>query len=153
MFRRGKAVWLLAIFAVGCPDDPSKRDECSPGPDFLVTVRADHGSLPGDLKLAVEFGGGNEELSIGGGTDGQIIFCDLLPFEVGDGGRSGDEGGASGTDVASYGALQCELWTEGPATVQITASGFEPLERDLRIDEDECTTPVELELTAKRPPM
>lgn len=153
MIRCGKAVWLLAMLVTGCPDDPSTRDECGPGPDFLVTIQPDSGRLPDDLRLAVEFGGGTEAVSISGGIDGQIIFCDLLPPEAGEGGRSGDEGGASGLVPGSYAALQCELWTEGPATVQITASGFEPLERDLRIDADECTTPIELELAAKAPPL
>jgi hypothetical protein len=113
-------------------------------PSFLVTIHPEQGSLPDDLNLAVEFGGGNEAVSIAGGLDGQVIFCDLVSREPGEGGRAAEESG---------GALLCELWTEGPATVQITATGFEPLERDLRVDEDECTTSIELELTAKAPPL
>lgn len=144
MSWRGKAVCLLALLASGCPSDPSPRDECGPVPSFLVTIHPDKGKLPEDLSLAVEFGGGNETVSLASGIKGQIIFCDLVSEEAGDGGRAGDE---------AYAALQCELWTEGPATVQITATGFEPIERDLRIDEDECTTPIELQLAAKAPPL
>lgn len=144
MSWRGKAVGLLALLASGCPDDPSSRDECGPVPSFLVTIRPDKGRLPPDLSVAVEFGGGNEAVSIRGGLKGQVIFCDLVSHEPG-------EGGAGGAEPFGYGALLCELWTEGPATVQIMAPGFEPFERDLRIDEDECTTPIELELAAKAP--
>jgi len=140
MSWRGMAVSLLAVLASGCPDHPTARDECGPVPSFLVTIHPEKGSIPDDLELEVEFGGGNEAVSIDGSLDGQVIFCDLVSRERGEGGHSVDE---------SDGALLCELWTEGPATVRIEATGFQPLERDLRIDEDECTTPVELELATK----
>jgi hypothetical protein len=123
MSWRGKAVCLLALLASGCPNDPTSRDECGPVPSFLVTIHPEQGGLPEDLSLAVEFGGGNEEVSIRDGLKGQVIFCDLVSQEPG-------EGGASGTDPIGYGSLLCELWTEGPAT-----------------------TPIELELSAKTPPI
>jgi hypothetical protein len=124
-------------------------------PDFLVTIRAEDGRLPPDLSIAVEFGGGNEVITVSRTTQGQITFCSFLPAELGEGGQSGDGGGAGGpaAGLAAYSALECELWTEGPATVRLTASGFQPLERELRVDADDCTTAVELELTAKQPPL
>jgi hypothetical protein len=121
----------LAIFATGCPDDPSVRDECDRQPDFDI-----------------RYGGGEETLEWSRNLKGQIVFCDAIAPELGAGGSAGGDGESRG-----YGSLECELWTDGPATVTATAKGFEPIARDLRVDADECTTEFELELTSKTPPM
>lgn len=143
MSRCGKAVWLLAVFAGGCTDDPSVRDDCDLAPDFFLTVRAKDSALPEDLSLYVKYGGGHETLDWSRGTDGEVMFCDVIAP-----GAGGEAGAGSG-----YGWLECDLYTDGPATVTATASGFEPVERELRVDEEECTTAFALELQAKTPPM
>lgn len=137
---------MLAIFATGCPDDPSVRDECDRKPDFFLTVSAEDGTLPADLSLDIKYGGGDETLEWSRNLKGQIVFCAAVATEFGAG-----AGGAS--ESKSYSSLECELWTDGPATVTATAKGFEPIERDLRVDAEECTTEFELELTAKTPPI
>jgi hypothetical protein len=150
MSRCGKAVWLLAIFATGCPDDPSVRDECDRQPDFFLTIRAEEGALPADLSLDIRYGGGEETLEWSRNLKGQIVFCDAIAPELGAGGSAGGHGGSASR---GYGSLECELWTDGPATVTATAKGFEPIERDLRVDAEECTTEFEIELASKTPPI
>jgi len=145
----GKAVWLLAVFAGGCTDDPFVREDCDLAPDFFLTVRAQDSALPEDLSLYVKYGGGNETLEWIHATDGEVMFCDVIAPS----GGAGGEAGAGSESNGGYGWLECDLYTDGPATVTATAAGFEPVERELRVDEEECTTPFALELPPKSPPM
>ena len=138
------------------------------------------GSLPRDLRLDVEYGAGDESYTLGSTTKPQIVFCstvpwDTVPSNAGAGGTApsssetggglslagggseanGDSAGEGGAHPMSahYRSIECSLYTEGPATVRVTALGFEKIERELKVDDKECTTKVELELVLKQLPL
>ena len=178
MSRRGLVVWWSAWLLSGCPSDPPSGHDCVGEPDFFVSVRSEMGSLPRDLRLDVEYGAGDESYTLGSTTKPQIVFCSAVPWDMlrsdaGAGGAaasssesgggfapaggvgearggSAGEGGARPMS-AHYQAIECSLYTEGPATVRVTALGFEKVERELKVDDQECTTAVELELVLKQP--
>jgi hypothetical protein len=176
MSRRGLVVWWSAWLLSGCPSDPTSGNDCVGEPDFFVSVRSEMGPLPRDLRLDVEYGAGDESYTLGSTTKPQIVFCSAIPWDavpsdagaggtaassdetggefalagsVGEaGGSSAGEGGARPMS-AHYQSIECSLYTEGPATVRVTALGFEKVERELKVDDKECTTAVELELVLK----
>ena len=155
MARRGLVVWLACLL-VGCPNDPAEHDECGDEPDFLVTISTETGLLPPDLRVLVEYGGGHELFTFRSGVQPSVVFCSRILSSAGGAGASGSvfaagEAGAGGTgsDAAS---LACQLYTEGPATIELSAAGYITLERDLRVDAEQCTTTVELELAPKPGP-
>ena len=179
MSRRGLVVCWSAWLLSGCPSDPQSGHDCVGEPDFFVNVRSETGRLPWDIRLHVEYGAGEESYSLGSTTKPQIVFCSPVPSDKGpsDAGAGGvaSSTGETGGELALAGevgemaggsageggvrsisahqqSLECSLYTEGPATVQVTALGFETIERELKVDENECTTEVELELVLKQPP-
>jgi hypothetical protein len=179
MFRRGLFVCWSAWLLSGCPSDPQSGHDCVGEPDFFLSVRSETGKLPWDVRLHVEYGAGDESYTLGSSTKPQIVFCspvplDNVPSDAGAGGTASSTGeaggelalagevGETGGVSAGHGgaragsahqqSLECSLYTEGPATVQVTALGFETIERELKVDDKECTTEVELELVLKQPP-
>jgi len=163
MNRRGLVVWWSAWLLTGCPSDPTPGHDCVGEPDFFLTIKSETGALPWDLRLEVEYGAGSESFTFLPGAKPQIVFCSAVPAELGQGGAAsgasaGDAtteageggatagGGGSASSGARHGSLECELYTEGPATIELMALGFETVERDLKLDAEQCTTNVELEL-------
>jgi hypothetical protein len=154
MARRGLVVWLSCL-VTGCPSDPAPRDECQDEPDFLLSIQSESGPLPGDLRLHVEYGGGNETYTLAPGSKPEVVFCERVTSTAGEGGATaapgrGSAGEAGASDPSGHpGLLACRLWTEGPASVELSATGYVTIERDLRIDAEQCTTNVELDLISK----
>jgi len=54
---------------------------------------------------------------------------------------SAGSGGGAELDAggAALPGLRCELWTQGPATLEVEAREFEPVERTLRVSTSACT--------------
>lgn len=166
MLRRGLAVGCAAWILTGCPADPSTSDECEGEPDFWLVIRNERGGLPADLRVDVEYGGGEDSFVLAGAqSTPQVVFCEPVvasdpPGAGGEAGGAGGEGGARHDRPGGAGAapgdspyvlLECRLWTEGPAAVKINAAGYSTLERELTIEMEECTTVVELELERVEP--
>jgi hypothetical protein len=153
MIRRGLVAWSV-LLAVGCPSDPTPRDECAVDPDFFVTVGSEAGGLPDDLWLQVEYGGGKETFSFAPTEPPQVVFCTRVSGEGGAAAPSALTAGGTGAGGAAGAteSLECELWTEGPATIEVKALGYEPVERELKVDLEVCTTAVTLELVHEEPP-
>jgi hypothetical protein len=88
----------------------------------------------------------------------EVVFCDKVTSPAGQGGAAGSslapggEAGATGHDGAAS-SLACRLWTEGPAAIELSAAGYTTIERDLRLDAEQCTTEFELELMVKPSPL
>jgi hypothetical protein len=56
----------------------------------------------------------------------------------------------AGSGIAS---LLCRLYTQGPARVDVSASGHVSVfERELTLSEERCLVDVEIELTPSEPP-
>lgn len=153
MARRGLVVWISCLLAA-CTNEPTQRDECQDEPDFLLSIETESGVLPDDLRLLVEYGGGDETYTLAPGTKPEVVFCERVTKATGEGGATaapraiaGD--GGDGAPSHHPASLSCRLWTEGPAAIELSAAGYLTIERDLRIDAELCTTNVELELLAK----
>ena len=158
---------LLAAPFAACGPDPKPSEPCN-GPTFDLTVRAEDGPLPADTRIKVRYGGNHEgeSYALGQSAKGQAVFCTELttqggaPSEQPVGASSaGGQGGAAGAQpegLAGSGAaassgvwtLQCFLYTQGPAQLDATATGYESIEnQDLTLtDEDRCQVSVPVEL-------
>ena len=157
-----RVLLLIGGCAIGCsrPQDspsPCPRDV----PAFRLLVTAADGPIPSDTELTVTFGGsGVEEYSLRfGNGDNKTVCCvaasasesppsprcgsrvagrgsslrvDGAAF---DGGASGStEGSASDAGTA---AIACDLWTDGAAEIEISASGYALLQQTLRAEPSE----------------
>jgi hypothetical protein len=81
-----------------------------------------------------------------------VVFCDRVAGGAGAGGAASEappidaEAGTAAGAHRERASLACQLWTEGPARIELTAQGYSTVERDLRVNSEQCTTAVELEL-------
>ena len=118
-----------ALGATACgPDDPAPTD-CPAGsvPAFMLTISTIEGALPPDTLVSVRYGGGVEEYSLQVPPSApEVVFCG--PTEVDAGTR----------DAGATRSLTCELWTNGPTQISVTASGFEDLQEDLAVQFNSC---------------
>jgi len=127
-------VVLMGAAALGtaCSSDDGNQDPCTIEAAFQLTVRTVSGALPSDTLLSVQYGGGVEEFHLDGSNgDLKVVLCDV------------------DADAASQDVLSCKLWTQGAATVTVTASGFPQVQRELEAKKKgECfqTVPVEVVL-------
>ncbi len=146
--------WLLVC---ACGPDPKPGPPCE-GPTYDLVVKTDSGeALPPDTRLNVRYGGNHEgeAYALGENPTPQAVFCDedtTAGGASGAGGAAGDAAGAGGAPALAPSdgvfALRCRLYTQGPARVDVTATGYEPIEeQDLTLDEKKrCQVPVEVEL-------
>ncbi|MCA9644862.1 MAG: hypothetical protein KC492_29440 [Myxococcales bacterium] len=118
----------------GCSADTDPpRNEC-PGPQatFDVRIFAADGPLPGDTTVDVMFSSGEEVYQL----DQPEVPLEAVRC-------SRELNGESAV------ALDCALWTNGPATVTITATGYPELKEELVHEHDDCgikTVNADLEL-------
>jgi len=158
--------WILAMALVSgpfhaCGPNAKPGPPCE-GPTFSLVVKTeDCQPLPPDTRLNVRYGSNHEgeAYALGVKPTKQAVFCDELstpPETCGAGGAAGTPvsmAGAAGGDAAppinaDVFALSCRLYTQGPARVDVTATGYEPIEeQDLTLDEKErCQVEREVEL-------
>jgi hypothetical protein len=133
-----------AAFAA-CGPDPKPGPPCE-GPTYDLKVMTENrAALPPDTRLNVRYGGNHEgeAYALGENPTPQAVFCDedTTPGGAsGVAGAAGDAAGAGGAASVSPSegvfSLRCRLYTQGPARVDVTATGYEPIEElDLMLDE------------------
>ena len=119
-------------------------------------MTAETGPLPPDTRINVRYGGNQdgEPFVLGDTRTPQAVFCKA------DGGASGSDataGGVGGTssDAPSddVHALRCRLYTQGPARLDVTATGYQPIEDlPLSLDgEKRCEVPFDVVLMLEKP--
>jgi len=160
---------LLAA-GIACGPDPKPEEPCA-GPTFDLTVRAPDGPLPDDTVINVRYGGNNdgEPYTLGETRTPQAVFCSAVSSCGGElSGGGGAASGASGTnsterDGAGDGtaggsvpggfvAIECRLYTQGPARLDVNASGYAPIvERDLTLAQKRCQVEVDVVLELPDP--
>jgi hypothetical protein len=64
----------------------------------------------------------------------------------GAGGAGASAGGAAPLAPSGVPALRCTLWTQGPATLEITGSGYLDQREELELMRGTCTVEAQLEL-------
>jgi hypothetical protein len=140
-----------------CGPDPRPGPLCE-GPTYDLEVKTENGvALPPDTRLNVRYGGNHEgeAYALGKNPTPQAVFCDedTTPGGASSGGSAaGESAGAGGAAPAAPSegvfALNCRLYTQGPARVDVTATGYEPIEElDLTLDEkDRCRVERTVEL-------
>ena len=154
---------VVAAFA-GCGPDRRPDEPCD-GPTFNLVVTAENGPLPPDTRINVRYGGNQdgEPYALSDSRQRQAVFCDRIG--VGAGGASGSAGaGSSGADagdapsdtpsVDAVEALHCRLYTQGPARLDVTASGYQPVD-DLPLSLDgkkNCDVPFDVVLMPYKNP-
>lgn len=137
--------WLIVLgvaatpFAA-CGPDHRPEEPCE-GPSFKLVVRAESKQpLPADTRINIRYGGNSEgePYELGTRRAPQAVSCSEdttiggAPSEdsagaAGAGAEAGAGGagnGAEGTDVFF---LRCGLYTQGPARLDVTATGYEPI--------------------------
>jgi len=138
---------LVSLPFVACGPDPKPGPPCE-GPTYNLVVQTENGHpLPPDTRLNVRYGGNHEgeAYALGENPTPQAVFCDEDTTPGGApsvGSADGEPAGAGGADsvAPSEGvfSLHCRLYTQGPARVDVTATGYEPIEeQDLLLDEEE----------------
>jgi hypothetical protein len=150
---------LVAAPFTGCGPDAKPERLCD-GPSFNLRVRAEPGPLPADTRINVRYGGNyeGEPYTLGQTMPGQSVFCEELANAGGAAGdvpspSPGGEGGAAATGDGTVEALACRLFTQGPARVDATATGYEPImDWPLLLEgKDRCKVPVEVTLLPLKP--
>jgi hypothetical protein len=128
---------LVAAPSVACGPD-HKPDEPCEGPTFNLVVRAEPGPLPPDTQINVHYGGNQEgeTYALGDSRTPQAVFCDEDTTAGGAPAASEPNAPTSGAGGApnevppddGVQALRCRLYTQGPARLDVTASGYTTIE-------------------------
>ena len=149
-----KPQYCLAFFGLvgaaftACGPDAKPGPPCG-GPTYnLIVATDDERPLPADTRLNVRYGGNHEgeAYELSQTPSPQAVFCTEHDSPLG---GAPSVGGASNADSAQGGAatepapgnaevwaLVCRLYTQGPARIDVTASGYEPIEElELTLDE------------------
>jgi hypothetical protein len=150
---------LVAVPFAGCGPDAKPERLCD-GPSFNLLVRAEPGPLPADTRINVRYGGNHEgePYALGQTIPGQSVFCEELASVGGKASVSSPsgaagEGGSPATGGGEVEALACRLFTQGPARVDATATGYEPImDYPLLLDgKERCKVEVEVMLLPMKP--
>ena len=153
---------LIALPFVACGPD-HKPDEPCDGPTFNLVVRADPGPLPPDTQINVRYGGNQdgEPYVLGDTRTPQAVFC-VEDTTLGGAPSSGDSsagatgmGGAPNQTPPDDGvlALRCRLYTQGPARLDVTATGYVAIDdQPLSLDSKKhCQIPFPVVLMPEKP--
>ncbi len=160
---------VLWFSVTACGPDQRPREGCD-GPSFNLVVSAVDGPLPADTRINVRYGSNQEgePYALGQDSRKQAVFCEEDTVQGGGpselretGDQAGGAGGAGPAAPHEEGAsadvwaLRCRLYTQGPARIDITATGYETIEdRALSLDEDErCDVAAPIVLTPTVPEM
>lgn len=134
MFDRGlfAVVGSVLVGLMGaCSPDTAPSGCPPPHPTFHLTIDCMEGPVPDDVTVSVVYGGGVEEFDAKSPADTpKSVFCTLHYDHPGD--------ASAGAGGASISKVECELWTDGAATVTVKASGYPDLERSLSAQRDAC---------------
>ena len=167
-----RAAWLLGwglLLPPACGPDPEPPAACGAVADFQVTISAAGGELPSDTVVVLIYGSGREEYQLSNPETPEVLFCTPVDsegreIEVGEGGEGGEggetEGGAGGAGRPGGGAggahptpategvpaLRCMLYTQGPATLEISAGNYGELREEFELRRGLCTVEAKVEL-------
>jgi len=136
---------LVVLALSACGPDARPEEPCN-GPSFDLTVRAPHAPLPDGTRVNVRYGANQkgEAYVIGTPSTPQAVHCTEDTTPGGAPGDAQDPEAASGGAPGESGvwALRCLLYTQGPARLDVRATGYEPIV-DLSLDhEDGCEIPI-----------
>lgn len=141
--RAASACGMGLLLLVGACSSPDPVD-CPSHPTFRLIVDAQDGHVPGDVQINVLYGSG-EELFDARDPDAllKVVFCKLEREARQDGGVEAGDGGVKagdgGTAEGPISQVVCDLWTDGAATVSVTAQGYPETIRELEAERDnEC---------------
>jgi hypothetical protein len=156
--------WLIcgALLAACGPDQGPLV--CSAGPDFEVVIAADYGPLPADTVLRLHYGGraydDPEVLALAAPTTTRALFCyvsdrngkyptDALPLSASASGAAGagGEGGGSFEPGAAIDALNCQLWTDGSADLDVWNEMYGMQTFKLQTEKRVCSVKSNIELS------
>jgi hypothetical protein len=148
-FRFVAPVFALAL-AVACSDPPDDgEDLCvTTGAPYELLVRVPEGSLPADLTLVMQYGGGSESFELAAPNElHQVLFCggerEGVPGLGGQGGEGGASvaelrhGGLGGAGDTGIEKVTCSVYAESGISLEVTGTGYEPLHVELTPDVDE----------------
>jgi len=149
---------LSALVAAACGPDRRPDQPCD-GPTFNLVVTAEGGPLPADTRINVRYGGNQDGEPFALGDEGirQAVFCEQSvggaasepsTTTAGAGGAPSDTPSVDGVQ-----ALLCRLYTQGPARLDVTASGYQAID-DLPLSLDSkvhCNVPFEVVLMPEKP--
>jgi hypothetical protein len=156
-----RSAWLVLVGLVAAPfaacgPDEKPQAPCR-GPSINLVLRAENAPLPEGTRINVRYGGNRdgEPYLLGQERRGPAVFCDE---DRSQGGASSSEddlsaagaGGAGGGSNAGGDVwkLVCGLYTQGPARLDATADGYEPID-DLALsleDGQRCEVPIDVKL-------
>jgi hypothetical protein len=131
------------VLLAGCGPD-RRRDQCvAAHPNFVVLITAPTGkALPADLTVTLHYGGSStEEYRLNQSGTQQVLFCRTAALD------GGVITVADGAAPSSADALRCELWTGGPATLDIAATSLAPTTQDLTPLASSCPLDVTIPLS------
>lgn len=150
---------VAAAFAA-CGPDARPEEPCN-GPSFNLVVRAEKNlPLPEDTRINVRYGANpeGEPYALGENGSPQAVRCteDSSPGGAPSVDKQRDSAGAGGGDGSGGGgvwALRCLLYTQGPARLDVTASGYAPIDdRPLSLDrKHRCDVDVDVTLEPEKP--
>lgn len=128
---------LLPLLLSACADDakPAPSECVGPRAAFDVRISAADGSLPEDTEFRVTFSSGEEVYAVAAPERPlEAVRC------------------TPALDNKAVTSLRCVLWTNGPANVEVTATGYAPLQAELVHEIDDCgIKTVEEDLVMERP--
>lgn len=136
-----KSLLLAVLLVAGCSPDKSS-EPCGPRePAFAVQVTAGGAALPDDTRIRVKYNGNLVESYRLSEPKRNADVCCQASAEPVSGGlpRVSCATAMEARDGGTASAIQCTLWTSGPAEVFVFAEGYEDLFRNLntRLKEDE----------------
>jgi hypothetical protein len=145
---------LVAAPFAACGPDEKPQTPCR-GPSINLVLKAENAPLPANTHINVRYGGNRdgEPYVLGQERRGPAVFCD--EDRSPGGAPSVDEaqpgagaGGAPSTIAGDVWVLRCGLYTQGPARLDATAQGYEPIEDfALSLEEGQrCEVEIEVEL-------
>jgi hypothetical protein len=132
-FEELMSVSRIVVFGCGmtclwaCSSSADDPDSCGPPhPTFRLVVEAQDEFIPEDIRIRVRSGGGEEEFNAAEKeASPKVVFCELV-HEQGD-----------GEQVGPIASVQCDLWTDGAATVWVNAHGYVEVMKDLEAEKDQ----------------
>lgn len=130
MVRSFRLAWPALVLTVACSSPKPTQEDCGPAhATFRLIVDAEEGPVPGDVRIHVRSGSGQESFDAREpDVSLKEVFCSLQREGQGDGGTA-----------APIRQVECDLWTHGAATVRVEASGYPEVERVLEAErDDEC---------------
>ncbi|MEJ7733035.1 MAG: hypothetical protein WKG00_28035, partial [Polyangiaceae bacterium] len=151
------AIASLAVTAPGCDDPPASNPDAgsgaggeggcpvAPEPQFRLTIRsAAEALVPADMRLTVEWSAGTQVFELDDPSTWKSLEEGNLVCGV-------DEDAGPPDDLTS---LLCQLWTTGATDIEVSATGYQPLQQTLQPAEiEDCDRPPSSDVDVVLEPM